>query len=151
MGVWLGLDTVSLQRGALDGICWTGTREKSLGQEGSGRGTACLLHTQMCEMCDSLISSQGFLGFSQTLKPISLGSPSMSLALIFPHVILKCVLICCPPKALTLPEAPTLPCIQLCSIGSWFRQNNLCLGSKKDVSCFSAPYCQAGSTCPSLG
>lgn len=83
-------------------------------------------------MGEGLFSSQGFPRLSQKLRPIPRGSLSRGLALVFPHVTLKHVPICCPPEALALPEAPMLSCIQLCShsLGSWFRQR-ICLGSQE--------------------
>lgn len=77
-------------------------------------------------MCEGLFSSQGFPGLSHKLSPPPLGSSSWGLALVFPHVPLKRVPICCP------PEAPTLSCIYLChSLSSPFRQKVLCLGRQE--------------------
>lgn len=124
-----------LQRDTLDGTCWTGAREKSLGQEGFGRGTACLLPCPDVYVWQALFFSRipWLLSDSQTHSSWKSFRESSSG---LPHATLKHVPNRCPPRAFALPEAPTLSRSQLCcsQLGSWFRQKNLCSGSGKDVS-----------------
>lgn len=68
------------------GVPWVGSADRGqggiAGAGGVWRGAACPLHV-LTYLCGRLFFSQRFLGLSQTLNPVPLGSPSKSLAMVF--------------------------------------------------------------------
>lgn len=145
-----GLDAVPLQGGTLGGICGQGPGRNRWGRRGLEGGRLSPPRPDI-SVWPTLFFPEIPRPLSDT-QPCSSGKSFKESSYGLPQATPKHAPVCCPPKALPLPEPPPYHVASSVLSVPGSGRRTFAWGAESTCPCFfSARPCRAGSTCPSLG